>query len=252
MSTIWLTMHLVSDIIAGVASIAAARRTKGSSVDAADAVATAIRDGIMGGGLAPHQRLVESELAAELSASRAAVRVALLRLANEGLVERSRYRGARVREVSVAEAIEITEVRMAIEALCAQKAAMRADDRRLAALEDVGRRMRAAAESGDLAGYSALNQELHRQVTEMSGHSTAAAEIERLRAQSVRHEYRLSLIPGRARVSLREHERIIEAIRARDEAAAESAMRAHLISVVDALSASRPGSRRSSDPEGSG
>jgi DNA-binding FadR family transcriptional regulator len=60
--------------------------------------------------------------------------------------------------------------------------------------------------------------------------------IERLRAQLVRHQFTLSLIPGRPAVSLAQHQRIVAAIAARDPAAAEAAMRDHITSVIDSLS----------------
>jgi DNA-binding FadR family transcriptional regulator len=53
----------------------------------------------------------------------------------------------------------------------------------------------------------------------------------------VRHQFTLSLVPGRAHVSLPQHQRIIEAIAAGDPAAAEAAMREHVASVVAALRA---------------
>jgi DNA-binding FadR family transcriptional regulator len=53
----------------------------------------------------------------------------------------------------------------------------------------------------------------------------------------VRHQFRLSLVPGRPSVSLPEHLAIIDAVCARDSEAAERAMRAHLTSVLDGLSA---------------
>ena len=227
------------------------RSDRATTADDAEALAAVIRTGIVRGEYAPNQRLVEAELAVALGASRAAVRGALLVLASEGLVERNRYRGARVRVVSVAEAVEITEVRMVIEALCARKAAAQlgADDAE--SLADIGRRLRHTAETGDLAGYSEANQALHRRILAISGQAAAAAELERLRAQSVRHEFRLALVPGRVGVSLGEHERIIEAICARDEAAAESAMRAHIASVVEALKHNRTAPVwRSSEPGG--
>lgn len=219
--------------------------------DDAEAVAAAVRASIVSGEYAPNQRLVEAELALTRGASRTAVRGALLVLANEGLVERSRYRGARVRVVSVAEAVEITEVRMVVEALCARRAAARAGTADTTALRDLGLWLRRAAEAGDLAGYSRLNQVLHRRIVEMSGQSAAAAELGRLHAQSVRHEFRLALVPGRVQVSLGEHERIIDAICGRDEEAAETAMRAHMESVVDALKNSQASPAwRSSEPGG--
>ena len=56
-------------------------------------------------------------------------------------------------------------------------------------------------------------------------------------AQIVRHQFRLSLRPGRPQVSLPEHLAIVNAIVNRDPAAAEAAARAHLGSVIDALRA---------------
>ena len=85
----------------------------------------AIREAIIEGEFAANQRLIESDLSERFGASRGNVRTALLQLTSEGLVERMLNRGARVRAVSLAEAIEITEVRMALEGLCAAKAAER-------------------------------------------------------------------------------------------------------------------------------
>ena len=76
-----------------------------------------------GGEFAPHQRLIEADLSERYDASRAAVRTALLNLTSEGLVERVPNRGARVRAISVDEAVEIVEVRIGLETLCARKAA---------------------------------------------------------------------------------------------------------------------------------
>ena len=70
----------------------------------------------------------------------------------------------------------------------------------------------------------------------IAAHDTATSMIERLRAQLVRHQFALSLIPGRPAVSLAQHERIVAAIVARDPAAAEAAMRDHITSVIESLS----------------
>src|SRR6478752_5522739 len=82
-----------------------------------------IRAAILGGEFAPYQRLIEADLSERYDASRAAVRTALLNLTSEGLVERVPNRGARVRAISVDEAVEIVEVRIGLETLCARKAA---------------------------------------------------------------------------------------------------------------------------------
>ncbi|XNL82973.1 GntR family transcriptional regulator [Actinomadura madurae] len=198
-------------------------------------VVAGIREAILSGEFVPNQRLIEADLSERFAASRAGVRAALVELANEGLIERVQNRGARVRAVSLEEAVEISEVRMVIEGLCAAKAAERATPADVAALQEIGEAMRTAVASGDVLGYSRLNERLHSRVREVSGQATASEVLERLRAQNVRHQFRLAMHPGRPQVSLPQHLDIIDAIAARDPAAAEEAARAHLRSVIETL-----------------
>lgn len=198
-------------------------------------VTGAIRAAIVRGDFAPNQRLVEADLAEQFGTGRSGVRAALLELTTEGLVERVQHRGARVRAVTLAEAIEISEVRMVVEGLCAAKAAERATEAEIAELRSLGDSMRAAVAQGHVLEYSELNKTLHRRIIEISGQLTAAGVLRRLRAQSVRHQFQLALVPGRPNVSLTEHLAIIDEICARDPAAAERAARRHLASVIDAL-----------------
>lgn len=217
------------DAAAGTAEAASAAEA------AAGTVLDRIREAILSGEFVPNQRLVEADLSEQFAASRAAVRTALLELAHEGLVERMQNRGARVRAVSLAEAIEICEVRMVLEGLCAAKAAERVTEAEDTELAGIGAAMRSAVSGGDVLGYSRLNQRLHRRIREISAQRTAATVLERLRAQSVRHQFRLAMQPGRPTLSLPEHLAIIDAIRAHDPQAAERAAQAHLRSVIRAL-----------------
>jgi len=195
----------------------------------------ALRAALLNGELAPGQRLVEGDLAEAYGVSRASVRAALIDLAGEGLVERIPNRGARVRVVSVEEAVAITECRMVLEGLCAAKAAERATDEQVAVLTDLAGTMRRAVDDGDPVRYSTLNRELHRLVREYSGQPVAAEMLDRLNAQLVRHQFRLALRPGRPYISLPEHLAIIDGVVRRDPVAAEGAARTHLASVITAL-----------------
>lgn len=194
-----------------------------------------IREAILGGEFAPHQRLIEADISERFVATRAAVRTALLNLTGEGLVERLPNRGARVRAISVDEAVEIVEVRMGLEALCARKAAERLTDEDAEQLRALRERIRAAVGGGDLVEYARLNQEMDRRIRDISGHDTARQLLERLRAQSARHQFRLAFHPGRAAESAPEHVAIIDAVLARDADAAEAATRAHLEGIVGVL-----------------
>jgi DNA-binding GntR family transcriptional regulator len=208
---------------------------------------TRLREAITRGELVPGQRLVEADLVAMLAVPRNGVRLALDALAAEGLVERIPHRGARVRTVTTAEAIAITECRTALEGLTAAKAAEHATDAEIAGLQAQVRRMRNAVAAGEPVEYSALIQELHQLIRAAARQPVAAELIERLQAQIVRHQFRLSLRPGRPLVSLAGLTAVVEAIAARDPAAAEAAIRAHLRSVIAAL-AETAGDEQSTAP----
>ena len=170
-----------------------------------------------------------------LGVTRASLRAALFDLTAEGLVERIPNRGARVRAITIDEAVAITECRIALEGLCAAKAAGRVTEPEAARLRQLGHELERSVADGELLKYSALNHELHRLVRDISGQAVAAALLERLNGQLVRHQFQLSLRPGRPQASLPEHLAIIAAIAGRRPAEAEEATRRHLRSVITAL-----------------
>src|SRR5262249_56994320 len=121
--------------------------------DARLAVAAAVRTAILHGEYAPGQRLIEADLCERYGTSRFIVRSALQELSTQGLVEFQRNRGARVREVSLGEAIEITEVRKLLEGLQAARAAERVTAAEAAALRGIVTGMPAARSGGRLPRY---------------------------------------------------------------------------------------------------
>ena len=163
------------------------------------------------------------------------LREALVLLSNEGLVERQRNRGAWVRPVSLKEAIEITEVRAVLEGLCAAKAATVATKQDHRELRMIGRKMTDAVKNADIVTYNATSQQVHTRVRELAGQTTAAGILDRLRYQSVRFQFHVSLLPGRPAQGLEEHLAIIDAVTSGDPEVAEKTMRDHLQSVIGAL-----------------
>ena len=195
----------------------------------------ALRQAILSGDLAPGQRLVEEELAGTLGVTRQSLRAALLDLTADGLVERIPNRGARVRVVTAEEAVAITECRMALEALCAAKAAERVTDDEAAQLRELAEELKRSVAEGNPQKYSELNRELHRRFCVISGQAVAVGLLERLHAQLVRHQFQLALRPGRPELSLPEHVAIAHAVADRRPLDADRAVRAHLASVIEAL-----------------
>jgi len=194
-----------------------------------------LRRAILEGRLVPGQRLVEADLSRMFGVGRAAIRTALARLEQEGVVERSPNRGARVRLLSEEEAVEILEARAALECLAARYAALRARREDVRELRALLREMTACARRGDSLRYSECNGRFHQAVVRASRHATAARLLDSLRAQMVRYQYRTVLAPGRLPRSLEEHRSIVAAVAAGDPEAAEAAMRAHLQAVARSL-----------------
>ena len=185
--------------------------------------------------MSPNERLVEEDLAARIGTSRSNVRASLARLETEGLVSRERNRGARVRVIAVDEAIEILEVRAAIEGLVARCAAVRAGDADRDRLREIIVQMEGRAAAGDLLGYSQLNANLHASILGIAAHATAMKVLSTLQSQAVRFQFLTILQPGRPAQSLAEHRAIVACICAGDEDRAQAAMLRHLGCVVHAL-----------------
>jgi DNA-binding GntR family transcriptional regulator len=196
-----------------------------------------LREAIVGGRLQPNERLVEADLTGMLHASRSAVRTALVRLAQEGLVEHERNRGAKVRLIGEEEAAEILESRMVLEGLAARYAARNATKADAAELRAIVKEMRSLLNAGDLLGASDLNATLHARLLEIAGNETVSRLVGALSSQLVRFQYRTILLPGRAEQSYAEHRAIVAAVAKGDPDAAEQAVRVHLSHVVDALRA---------------
>jgi DNA-binding GntR family transcriptional regulator len=198
-------------------------------------VTSRLRDDILDGTFPPGERLIELQLTERYGVGRAAIRAALVELDAEGLVQREANRGATVRRISVAEAVEITEARAVLEGLLARLAAERATEDDRAELRSLVDDMTAAVDGDDTLTYSKLNRVLHGAVRRTARHRVADDLVANLRNRAAHHQFRLALVPGRAAVSLAQHAAIVDAVVSADGPAAEAAMRAHLASVADVL-----------------
>ena len=196
-----------------------------------------LKTAILAGKYAPRQRLIEADIAIEFHASRFNVRNALNQLASEGLIEQERNKGSRVREISVSEATEITELRLVIESLIAGKAAERISNHEIKEMQALKSEMKRAVKLGEYRKYSELNTNLHLEIRRIANDKTASDVLEKLNSQLVRHQFQIYAIPGRSDISLTEHIEIIDALCSRDKKSAESSMKRHIGSVLKVIQA---------------
>ena len=198
-----------------------------------DRIRRAVERDIVSGKLAPGTKLDEDSLATRHGASRTPVREALQHLASQGLIELRMHAGAFVAAPTVVELAEMFEAMAFLEAACAALAARRhtaEDRRRLAAAHDACAK---AARQDDPMAFYAANAHFH-------GCIYAAGHNDYLGAQTVQLGKRLepyrreaTFHPGLMAHTMAEHERILDAIFAMDEAAAGMQMRTHLDTLRD-------------------
>ena len=183
--------------------------------------------------LAPGDPLREASLADQLGVSKTPIREALTRLEREGLVETTSFKGAVVTGYSRRDLLEIYELRELLENAAARTAAESMADADRDRLDRICRESRKLKKSHDAAGLAALISAFDDVLFEQVRNSRIRALIENLRAHLTRIGHLTAEIPGRIEASVDEHEKIVQAIAARDPELAERQMRAHIRSVRD-------------------
>ena len=202
-----------------------------------DDVATRLRDRIFSGELSPGTFLDETLLCEQLGISRTPLREALKVLASEGMVRHEPRRGSFVSEVSDADLEGIFPVIALLEGRSAFEAAQKATEADIAVLEELHERLQYQAAQGDIAAYFAANYAIHEALITLADNPWLAQVTDGLR-KILKLARRQGLqAPQRMASSLREHMAIFAAIKAKDGAGAEAAMKTHLLRQLEVLRA---------------
>lgn len=198
-----------------------------------------LRKLVLSGELAPGDRVSELQMVDRLGVSRTPVRMALVRLEEEGLLEAIPSGGFAVRAFSEREIIEAIEIRGTLEGLAARLAAERGVGKReidratrcLDALDEV---LRPDAGEIDLSRYVTLNAAFHDMIVGLSGSEALARQIQRASALPFASPSALvpvqSEAPGGHHILLiaqDQHRCVLAAIERREGTRAEAIMREH-------------------------
>lgn len=189
----------------------------------------ALEDDIINGRLSPGERLDSEALARRFGVSRTPIREAIQRLVASGLVRVVPKRGTFVAEVGLADLIEMFEVMAELEGMCGRLAARRITKQQVAQLQTALEGCADAAAKDDPDDYYYENGTFHDCIYSAGRNHFLAAESRRLHDR-LKPYRRLQLrVRNRIQRSLQEHEGIVEAIVAGDEALAEQRMRDHVL-----------------------
>ncbi|HET9391861.1 MAG TPA: phosphonate utilization associated transcriptional regulator [Steroidobacteraceae bacterium] len=182
---------------------------------------------ILRGDLRPQQRINEVELAQRFRTSRGPVREALRALEECGLVRAERNRGTFVREVSLAEADEVYDVREALDDLIGRRLAERISPPQLAELRRLLEEMDGAVNERDIKRYHKLNLQFHDALVEFAGNARLTETYRRLTKELLLFRLHGLQEGGGFEVSNAEHKAIVKAIASRDPERAGRTLRAH-------------------------
>ncbi|MEM0159022.1 MAG: GntR family transcriptional regulator [Thermoplasmataceae archaeon] len=197
------------------------------SVDS-DYVYETLRNRILNGNYSVREKLIEERIASELNSTRSRVRVAFLRLVDEGLLVSEPHRGVRIKEISLKEAIEILEIRKLLEIHAAKQACRNISATELQRLSIILDSMGNAVSNGDFELYSKLNTSFHEIIYGAADQMTLTNVLVSLKTKLMRYQYKIAFIPGRAANSLEEHRNIFQAISERDEERAGEFVAQHI------------------------
>lgn len=189
----------------------------------------ALENAIVDGRYPPGARIDPEALAREFDCSRTPIREALQQLEASGLVRVAAKRGTFVSEWSVEELAERFEVMAELEALCARLAARRITGAEMAGLELAHEDCRRLAEAGDIDAYYAANSEFHARIYLATHNAFLGREASRLHAMLQPYRRMQLQVRNRMARSFAEHDAVVAAIRAGDDAAAAEAMRDHVV-----------------------
>lgn len=175
-----------------------------------DTAYEALRDAIVRGELTPGSHVRDADLAEQLGLSRAPVRNALARLADDGLVETKPQSYTRIAPLVLRDVRDAAAVVRAMHELATRTAMPMLTDADLAAMQRANRRFETATRKGDAVGAMTADDQLHGVLVRACGNRAVAATIERYTPLIRRLEIR-QFSASTAQRSVERHEQLIAA-----------------------------------------
>ena len=187
-----------------------------------------LRELIIAGELPGGQKVPEGALCERFGVSRTPLREALKVLASEGHVELLPNRGARVRQLSVAEVEGLFDVAGALESLAGEQSCARVNDAQLQAITALHQRMAQAYAARDLPTYYVCNRAIHEAIIE-AAHNPVLTELYAQVSSRIR---RIRFTTPMSQTvwdrAMAEHEGMLNALARRDGTSLSGILKTHL------------------------
>ena len=180
----------------------------------------------------PGARINVEMIAKEVGASRTPVWEAVHRLIQEGLLENIPNRGVFMVTLKPEKAIELYEVRDALEGLAARLAAVNIDARTLRNMKKSVEEQAKVVEKEDVVGYSQLDYEFHALVYEASGNKTLQEMLEAVKSKMRPIALHINVVLTDL---YQDHVDLLEALEKHDANRAEAAFTRHNSRMIELI-----------------
>jgi GntR family transcriptional regulator, rspAB operon transcriptional repressor len=187
-----------------------------------------LRREIIDGKLLPRTPLSEQELSERLGVSRTPIREAMIKLADEGLVDIYPQFGTFVAPIKLAEVFDSQFVRESLECAAIERAIERMDTAQAATLKAMIDTQRRHQRAGDPPAFFEADERMHAYLMEIAGHAAVWHTVENAKAQMDRVRHLIIRNPIKISTVIDEHSAVIERVVDRDAAGAIAALKVHL------------------------
>lgn len=184
-----------------------------------------IRDAIATGVLKPGEKVAEPELAERFGISRTPIREAFRQLESEGYLTVIPRKGAVVVSFSSKEVEEFYAIKSILEGYAAHRACQKLTDKEISRLEAINDKLSQLAEEGDIKHFFKVHNDFHELFRKAADNEKLDEMISGLVGKFQRLRYESLSKPGRMKVSVQEHNKIIDAFKARNADLAEQLVR---------------------------
>lgn len=173
-----------------------------------------IRDAILKGTLKAGEKVAEPELAEKFGISRTPIREAFRQLESEGYLTVIPRKGAVVTSLSERDVEEFYAIKSILEGYAARMAAENLTDKDIEKLEAINERLLQLADEGDVKNFFKIHNEFHDLFIRAAGNEKLRELIGQMMMRFNRLRMASLSLPGRMKISVDEHKKIIEAFKA--------------------------------------
>ena len=183
-----------------------------------------IYNAILVGKFSPGERIFEEEIAEQLNVSRTPVRQAMRRLEEQKLIDIIPYKGAKVSEIDQEKALELLEMCELLEVYLCEKACISSTEEDIQELRNISNKFIEAYNQTNMEKMQLYNFKFHMKIAEITDNELSQKIYKNIRSRMNLISVYTLPFSNRDKLSVEEHEEIIESIKTGDiQAAKESA-----------------------------